>query len=196
MKPTIHIAANQLNTEGDELTDTILREGQRLFTFIRSKVPESEDAEDILQDVFYQLSSTGIESIDQVSSWLFTVARNRITDQYRKKKAQAFSKRKDKNGHREQEGPLTLAEILPDLSSAPDEIYLRGIILDELEEALSELPEEQRNVFVMHEFEDRSFKEISAELGVAVNTLLSRKRYAVLYLRKRLQALYQELLQV
>lgn len=194
MKQVIHIPANQMKAQEDELTETILREGQRLFAFIRSRVPGREDAEDILQDVFYQLSSTGIDSIDQVSSWLFTVARNRITDSYRKKKPEAFSKRKKKD--EVEEGPLTLAEILPDLSSTPDEIYLRGIILDELEEALKELPEEQRKVFVMHEFEDKSFKEISSTLDVSVNTLLSRKRYAVLYLRKRLQALYKELLEV
>ncbi|RMG22810.1 MAG: RNA polymerase sigma factor [Bacteroidetes bacterium] len=191
MKQSVPIEVAVGSGVDDRLSETVLREGKRLLAFIRSKVSDIEEAEDILQDVFYQLSATGIDSIEQVSSWLFTVARNRITDTYRKKKPEAFSKR---NGQQNAEGPLTLAEILPDLSSDPEEIYLRRLILEELEDALTELPEAQREVFVLHEFEDKSFKEMSEEMGIPLNTLLSRKRYAVLHLRKRLEGLYKELI--
>ncbi|MEM6767327.1 MAG: sigma-70 family RNA polymerase sigma factor [Bacteroidota bacterium] len=171
--------------------DVIENESARLLAFIRSRVPDWVDAEDVLQDVFYQLSSTGLDSINQVQSWLFTVARNRITDIYRKKRTASFSD-VDKKNLKEEDVP-GLADILPDFSQSPDVMLTRTIIMEELEEALEELPEAQREVFEMHEFEDLSFKEISALTGVSVNTLLSRKRYAVVYLRKRLAELYEGL---
>ncbi|MEL6625671.1 MAG: sigma-70 family RNA polymerase sigma factor [Bacteroidota bacterium] len=176
------------------IQQTFQRDRDRLYAFIRQRVPSMEDAEDILQDVFAQLVDRydTIESIERVSGWLFSVARNKITDSYRKKKPASFSQIEGKSGD-DDEAPLSLTDILPDLSSSPDVQYLRSQILDELEEALEELPEEQREVFVLHEFENKSFKDISQMTGVGVNTLLSRKRYAILSLRKRLENLYQEL---
>lgn len=200
MKQPTHIAqsiAQSLQPSPErELTELIARESQRLFAFIRSRVPELEDAEDILQDVFAQLSSTGLDSIEQASSWMFTVARNKITDSYRKKKPERLSQQRVSQRSRPEQPPLNLADILPDLSNNPEQMYLRNVILEELEEALAELPQAQREVFELHEFEDLSFKEISAKVGVSVNTLLSRKRYAVLHLRNRLQQLYQELIEL
>lgn len=170
----------------------IAEEGNRLLAFIRKRAPEGE-AEDILQDVFYQLTSTGTDKIEHLSSWLFTVARNKITDFYRKKKPESFTKFEQR--HKQQDNDaLFLADILPDLKGGPDRELLRKTIMEELEEAIDDLPENQRQVFMMHEFEAKSFKEISEETGVEVPTLLSRKRYAVNKLRNRLQSLYQELI--
>ncbi|MCB0839285.1 MAG: sigma-70 family RNA polymerase sigma factor [Bacteroidetes bacterium] len=183
----------EIDRNYDVISETILKEQNRLFEFIRKRVPDLEDAEDILQDVFYQFVDKfeGIESIDKVTSWLFTVARNRITDSYRKKKPENFSS-KEKRGSEENED-LSFAAIIKDLSRQPDLMYDRAEILDELEDALEDLPEAQREVFVMHEFEDKSFKEIAEITGVSINTALSRKRYAILYLRERLQDLYNDL---
>ncbi|MEO0900241.1 MAG: sigma-70 family RNA polymerase sigma factor [Bacteroidota bacterium] len=176
------------------IRETFDHEKDRLLAFIRKRVPSVEDAEDILQDVFTQLVDRydTIESIERVSSWLFSVARNKITDSYRKKKPDNFSQleRKSNNG---ESAPLSLLEILPDLNAGPEKAYLRGRILDALDEALDQLPAEQKEVFVLHEFDNKSFKEISAMTGVGLNTLLSRKRYAILALRKSLENIYQEL---
>lgn len=173
------------------ISDTFERERRRLFAFIRDRVSDLQDAEDILQDVFFQLVNhyDSIESLDRVSSWLFTVARNKITDSYRKKRPERFSQLRQDDG----EAPLNLNEILPDLSGQPDELYARGLVLDALEAALDELPPEQRDVFVAHEFEGVSFKQMAEESGLSVNTLLSRKRYAVLHLRERLKEVYDEI---
>jgi RNA polymerase sigma factor (sigma-70 family) len=162
----------------------------RLLDFIRRRVQTEEDAEDILQDVFYQLlSSYSItEPIEQLSSWLFTVARNRIVDWYRKRKQRGPVPLDDETGV-----PLNPEDFLFDPSQTPDEVYGRSLVWTELAEALDDLPEEQREVFIMHELEGRSFKEMSEITGESVNTLLSRKRYAVLYLRETLQELYKEL---
>lgn len=182
--------------QNEVIEKTVQKERQRLFNFIKKRVPDSIDAEDILQDVFYQFveSYRLMKPIEKVTSWLFTVARNKITDTFRKRKPELLSKQ----NFRHQEGgeldeTLNITDFLPDSSDGPEAIYFRSIIMEELEEALEELPEAQREVFVMHEIEDKSFKEISALTGETVNTLLSRKRYAVLYLRERLQALYNEL---
>jgi len=192
MAPTASISPDSAGNSLQMISDTFEQERRRLFAFIRDRVSDLEDAEDILQDVFFQLVNhyDNIESLDRVSSWLFTVARNRITDSYRKKRPERLSniRRGD-----DSEEPLHLADILPDLSGQPDELYARSLILDALDEALEELPEAQRYVFVQHEFEGRSFKDLSAELGIGVNTLLSRKRYAVLHLRERLREVYEEL---
>jgi len=173
------------------ISQTFEQERRRLFAFIRDRVSDLEDAEDILQDVFFQLVNhyDSIESLDRVRSWLFTVARNKITDSYRKKRPERLSQLK----REEDDAPLNLSEIMPDLSGQPDELYARGLVLDALEAALDELPTEQRDVFTAHEFEGVSFKEMSEETGLSINTLLSRKRYAVLHLRERLKEVYAEL---
>ena len=165
-------------------------ERKRLFDFIRRRIRNEADAEDILQDVFYQLvtSYSVTEPIEKLTAWLFTVARNKIVDLYRKRKPGRFPS--DEGGPSQ---PLNLEEILFDPSQHPDEVYVRSRVWTELADALDELPEKQREVFVMHELEGRSFKDIADETGESINTLLSRKRYAVLYLRERLQELYQEM---
>lgn len=165
-----------------------------LLGFIRKRVPRLEDAEDILQDVFFQFISAydSIESLDKVSSWLFSVARNKITDKYRKKKPTAWSDL-GFQGKNENSELLMLEDILPEFKNTPEDVYARNVIWEAIELALSEMSEEQRKVMLLHEFEDKSFKEISLLTGVSVNTLLSRKRYAILFLRKKLQELYNEL---
>jgi len=181
----------------DAIQNTVKKERNRLLSFIKKRVTDKEDAEDILQDVFYQLI-TGykqIESLEKITSWLFSVARNKITDRYRKKKADSFSSQRNKpKGNDDSESiPSFLEDMLPDTGNTPEDIYLRTLIWEQFEEALEELPDTQKEVFVLHEIEDKSFKEIAALTGASVNTLLSRKRYAVLYLRKRLQELYNDI---
>lgn len=176
--------------QSDQLSETIQKERGRLLNFIKKRVPAPEDAEDVLQDVFYQLINAyrAAESIEKVTSWLFTVARNKITDLYRKKKAEPFSKKISSS-----ESEFNLEAILPDLSELPDQTMARRMIWEALEEALEELPPKQREVFEMHEFEQKSFQEISKITGDKINTLLSRKRYAILHLRERLQEFYEEI---
>ncbi len=176
------------------LNSTVEKERARLFNFIRKRVPRTEDAEDILQDVLYQFVNTydTVGSIEKVTAWLFRVARNRITDSYRKKKPELLGDKTVEGGD-DEGGVIMLEDILPDFSSLPDEMMAREMVWEELEHALDELPEEQRFVFIQHEFEDKSFNEISEITGVSVNTLLSRKRYAIMYLREKLRTLYEEL---
>jgi RNA polymerase sigma factor (sigma-70 family) len=164
-------------------------ERKRLFEFIRRRVRTEEDAEDILQDVFYQFvqSYNVAEPIEKLTSWLFTVARNKIIDWYRKRRPRAYDRSQDESGE-----PLNLEDILFDPRQNPDEVYSRSLVWTELADALDELPDEQREVFVMHELEGISFKEMAEMTGEGVNTLLSRKRYAVLHLRERLRELYNE----
>ena len=179
-------------TEKDrEISGIIAEEGSRLRNFIRRRVPDPSDVEDIVQEVFYELVEANrlLMPIDHVTGWLFRVARNRITDLFRKKKPETFSDAAVKNEDGE---ALGIEDLLPSPDAGPEALYVRHVLLDELELALDELPDEQRAVFVAHELEGRSFKELSAESGVNVNTLLSRKRYAVLYLRERLQSIYDE----
>ncbi|MCB0832984.1 MAG: RNA polymerase sigma factor [Bacteroidetes bacterium] len=173
----------------DVVQDAILNHRPRLLDFIRQRVKTREDAEDILQDVFYQLLTNYriTEPIEQLTAWLYTVARNKIIDWYRKKRPQSMPV------IMEEEGPLLLEDILYDPSFDPDQLYERSLVWTELAEALDELPEEQRSVFSMHELEGKSFKEMAEMTGESVNTLLSRKRYAVLHLRTRLQQLYDEM---
>lgn len=168
---------------------TFRTERKRLFDFIRRRVRTEEDAEDILSDVFYQLISSYsvTEPIEKMTSWLFTVARNKIIDWYRKKRPESLPR--DLN---DPSMPLNLEDILYDPTQNPDQVYARSLVWTELAEALDELPEEQKQVFVMHELEGKSFKEIAEITGEPQNTLLSRKRYAVLYLREQLQELYNE----
>ncbi len=177
--------------QDQRISEAIGREHARLRNFIRRRVPDPRDAEDILQDVFYELVEANrlLMPIEHVTGWLFRVARNRITDLFRKKRPESFSDTAvaDEDGE-----VLQIEDLLPSLDAGPEALYVRNVLLDELELALDELPEEQRDVFVAHELEGRSFKEIAAETGVSVNTLLSRKRYAVLHLRERLQSIYDE----
>jgi RNA polymerase sigma factor (sigma-70 family) len=177
--------------QDQRISDVVTREQSRLRNFIRRRVPDSRDAEDILQDVFYELVEANrlLMPIGHVTGWLFRVARNRITDLFRKKKPEAFS-----DATVEDEGGelLQIEDLLPSPDAGPDALYARNLLLDELELALEELPPDQRDVFIAHELEGQSFKEIAAETGVSVNTLLSRKHYAVLHLRERLQNVYNE----
>ena len=165
----------------------------RLLDFIRKRVRSEEDAEDILQDVFAQLIAgyNVAEPIEELTSWLFTVARNRIIDWYRKRKPIPFSEQQSRS-NAEFDG-REVEDVLDDPAGVPDEVFTRSVMWTEFADALEELPEEQRNVFVMHELEGKSFKQIAETSGVPINTLLSRKRYAVLQLRERLRNIYEEI---
>jgi RNA polymerase sigma factor (sigma-70 family) len=171
-----------------DITAVVLRERSRLGQFIRRRVPDRADAEDILQEVFYEFVDAYRlpASIEQASAWLFRVARNRIIDRFRRKKEVSLQQLLDA------EGECRLDLALPS-GAGPEAEYARSVLLLALQQALAELPPEQREVFVAHELEGRSFKDLAAQAGVAVNTLLARKRYAVLYLRARLQSTYDEL---
>ena len=177
--------------QDQRISEVVKRERSRLLSFIRRRVPDPRDAEDVLQDVFYELVEANrlLMPIEHVTGWLFRVARNRITDLFRKKRPELFSDTAvaDEDGER-----LQLDDLLPSPDAGPEALYARNVLLDELESAVDELPAEQREVFVEHELEGRSFKAMAAETGVSVNTLLSRKRYAVLHLRERLQDAYEE----
>lgn len=174
-----------------QISEVVEREQSRLRNFIRRRVADPRDAEDILQEVFYELveATRLLMPIEHVTGWLFRVARNRITDLFRKKKPEIFS---DAALEDEAGELLQIEDMLPSPEAGPEALYVRNVLLEELEFALDELPEEQREVFVAHEIEGRSFKEMSAASGVSVNTLLSRKRYAVLHLRERLKSVYEE----
>ena len=176
------------------ISAAVEQERSRLRNFIRRRVPDPGDAEDILQDVFYELVEAYrlMKPIEQVGTWLFRVARNRIADRYRKKKPVLVS---DLAEVEEDGEMLSLEELLPSPNAGPDAAYARSLLLEELEDALEELPDEQREAFVAHEFEGRSFKELAAQSGESVNTLLSRKHYAVLYLRERLREIYNDLME-
>lgn len=180
-------------TEQDrQISQVVAEQRSRLGKFIRRRVPDPSDAEDIVQEVLYELVEANrlLMPIEHVTGWLYRVARNRITDLFRKKKPVAFSDSivEDESGEL-----LRIEDLLPSPEAGPEALYFRSVLLDEIELALDELPREQRAVFVAHEIEGRSFKELSAESGVSVNTLLSRKRYAVLHLRERLRIIHDEL---
>ena len=190
-----YVALERMALEQDQrISEVVKREQSRLRNFIRRRVPDPLDAEDILQDVFYRLVEANrlLMPIEHVTGWLFRVARNRITDLFRKKEPENFSEIEpaDEDGVL-----LRLEDLLPSPDVGPEALYARNVLLNELELALDELPEEQREVFVAHEFDGRSFKQMSAETEVSVNTLLSRKRYAVLHLRERLQRVYDEFME-
>ena len=173
------------------IAEVVKREQSRLRNFIRRRVPDPRDAEDILQDVFYELVEANrlLMPIEHDTGWLFRVARNRITDLLRKKRPERFGAAAVTD---EDDELLQVEDLLPSPDAGPEALYARNVLLDALELAVEELPQEQRDVFVGHELEGRSFKEMSAETGVSVNTLLSRKRYAVRHLRARLQGIYDE----
>lgn len=178
-----------------KIDQLVKQEQPRLLNFIRKRVGDESDAEDIMQDVFFQLTIgfNDIRSVRSITSWLFTVARNRITDYFRKKKPERLSDKQVMNRQDAEEGPLMLEDILPALTRSPEDEYMRSVIWEAIEETLDRLPEEQREVFVLNEFEDLSFKEIAEITGEGINTLLSRKRYAIVYLRKNLKELYNQL---
>jgi RNA polymerase sigma factor (sigma-70 family) len=171
------------------ISDAVDREQSRLRNFIRTRVPDPGDAEDLLQDVFFELVEAYrlMKPVEHVGAWLFRVARNRITDLFRKKKPVTFT-----GAAGASEPEESFEDLLPSPEAGPDAAYARRVLLEELDAAVEELPEDQRAVFVAHEIEGRSFKNLAAETGVGINTLLSRKRYAVLHLRKRLKAIYDE----
>jgi len=183
----------QMALEQDQrVAEVIKREQCRLRNFIRLRVADPSDVEDILQDVFYKLVEANrlLMPIDHITGWLFRVARNRIIDLFRRTKTERFGDRLSIN---EQDDELRFEDLLPSPDAGPDAQYTRKVLLDELELAIDELPKEQREVFVAHELEGRSFEQIAGESGVSLNTLLSRKRYAVLRLRRRLHHIYYEL---
>ncbi|MFI5109761.1 MAG: RNA polymerase sigma factor [Terriglobales bacterium] len=182
-----------MTAEQDQrISEAIEREQGRLRNFIRKRVADEGDADDILQDVFYELVEAYrlMKPIEQVGAWLFRVARNRITDLFRKRKPEALGK--EPISIAEDGELLMLEDLLPSPDAGPEAAYARNVLLEELDDALEELPEEQREAFIAHELEGRSFKELATETGLSVNTLLSRKRYAVLHLRRRLQAIHSE----
>jgi len=173
------------------ISEIVAAERSRLRAFIRRRVPDPSDVEDLLQDVFYELVEANrlLMPIEHVTGWLFRVARNRITDLFRKNEPESFAG----EGVEGEDGEmLQIEDLLPSPDAGPEALYVRQVLLEEVEFALSELPDEQRDVFIAHELEGRSFKELSAESGVNINTLLSRKRYAVLHLRERLQSIYDD----
>lgn len=190
----LSIPLSMSDTQNESIKQVIVKERKRLLDFIRKRVPTQEDAEDVLQDVFYELVNTYrlMKPVEQMASWLFTVARNKITDRYRKKKPDSledhFALRAGDDGDR-----MDISDFLPSGTNSPETEMMREAIMQGLVQALDELPKEQREVFIMHELEDKSYQEIAEITGANVNTLLSRKRYAVLYLRERLQNLYADL---
>lgn len=180
-----------MNEQDRQISEIITEQRSRLRSFIRRRVTDPSDVEDILQEVFFKLVEANrlLMPIDYVTGWLFRVARNRIIDLFRKRREETFSE----SAAQDQDGAvLQIEDLLPSPDAGPEAHFVRNVLLDELELALDELPDEQREVFVAHELEGRSFKELSAESGINVNTLLSRKHYAVLHLRARLQSIYDE----
>jgi RNA polymerase sigma factor (sigma-70 family) len=178
--------------QNDRISAAIAREQSRLRNFIRKQVVDESDAEDILQEVFYELVQAYrlMRPVEQVGAWLFRVARNRITDLFRKRRAEPL---RDNTVKQTEDGEqLLLEDLLPSRGAGPEAAYAREVLLEELDAALDELPEDQCEVFIAHEFEGRSFNDLAAVTGLSVNTLLSRKRYAVLHLRRRLRAIYDE----
>jgi RNA polymerase sigma factor (sigma-70 family) len=182
---------DHVNEQDRQISEIVAEERSRLRNFIRRRVPDDADVEDIVQEVFFELVEANrlLMPIDHVTGWLFRVARNRITDLFRRKKPDRFGDARVEDEYGEL---LRIEDLLPSPDAGPEALYIRSVLLDQLELAIDELPEEQREVFIAHELEGRSFKELSGESGVNVNTLLSRKRYAVLHLRERLQSIYDE----
>ena len=179
----------QRTEQNRRISEVIGRERQRLFHFIRKRVDDDGDAEDILQDVFFELIEAYrlMKPIEQVGAWLYRVARNRIVDRFRKRRPEA-----EVPLNATEEDALRLEDLLPSADAGPEAMYARSVLLEELDAALEELPEEQREVFIAHEMHGRSFKQLAAETGLSINTLLSRKHYAILHLRRRLEAIYEE----
>jgi RNA polymerase sigma factor (sigma-70 family) len=193
MEQTLRIP-QQIAEQNRQISEVVQRERARLRNFVRKRVPDAGDAEDILQDVLHELVETYrlIHPVEHASAWLYRVARNRIVDFFRKKRLVALGEAVVERA--DDEGVLTLEDLLPSPDAGPEAAYARSVLLQELNAALEELPVEQRDVFIAHQIEGRSFRELVDDTGVGLNTLLSRKRYAVMHLRRRLQAIYDEYL--
>jgi RNA polymerase sigma factor (sigma-70 family) len=185
------VSVTLMTEQNRQISEVVAEERSRLRNFIRRRVPDPADVEDIVQEVFYELVEANrlLMPIEHVTGWLFRVARNRITDLFRKRKPERFSDAAVLDGEGEL---LQIEELWPSPDAGPEALYFRNVLLGELESALAELPEEQREVFVAHELEGLSFKELASAMGVSVNTLLSRKHYAVLHLRERLRRIHEE----
>jgi RNA polymerase sigma factor (sigma-70 family) len=184
------LTPGELMAEQDKrIAETVTRERGRLRNFIRRRVPDPSEAEDIMQDVFFEFVEAYRlpDSIEQVGAWLYRVARNRIVDRFRKKREEPLAELTGEEGEQ-----FWLDEVLPSPDAGPEAAYARSVLMEEVHAALDELPAAQRDVFIAHELEGRSFKELAAESGVGVNTLLARKRYAVQHLQARLRAIYDE----
>lgn len=187
------LAIDMVREQDREIVETVERQRSRLRNFIRRNVADRADVEDILQDVFLELVEAYrlMKPVEQAGGWLFRVARNKIIDRFRKKRPERLA---DLPPSSDEDGTLSIDEFLPSKDAGPDAAYVRSVLLAAMEDALDELPAEQRQAFIANEIEGRSFKEMAAETGVSMNTLLSRKRYAVLHLRERLQSVYEEFL--
>jgi len=187
------LAIDMTREQDRQISEAVEQQRFRLRNFIRRRVADPGDVEDILQEVFFELVEAYrlMKPVEIAGAWLFQVARNRIIDRFRKKKPEALA---DLTFPSDEGEMLSVEEFLPSADAGPEAAYMRGVLIEELEAALDELPDEQREVFIAHEIEGKSFKELAAESGVSINTLLSRKRYAVLYLRTRLQSVYEEFL--
>jgi RNA polymerase sigma factor (sigma-70 family) len=191
MEQTLEI--NPITEQNSLIQETVLKERQRLLGFIKKRIPKNSDAEDILQDVYFELIETYrlMRPVEQLASWLFTVARNKITDLYRKKGTESLDEIASKITDDDEK--LFLADLIPNNLPNAEMILWQESVMETITKSLDEIPEEQKQVFIMHEFEDMSFKEMEDILHVPIKTLISRKRYAVLYLRTQLQTLYNEL---
>jgi RNA polymerase sigma factor (sigma-70 family) len=187
------LAIDMTHEQDRQISEAVEQQRSRLRGFISRRVADPSDVEDILQEVFFELVEAYrlMKPVETAGAWLFRVARNRIIDRFRKKRPEPLA---DLNVESEEGEMLSLEEFLPSSDAGPEAAYARAVLMEELENALEELPEQQRRVFIEHEIEGRSFKELAAETGVSVNTLLSRKRYAVLHLRERLQSVHDEFL--
>ncbi|HXY22650.1 MAG TPA: sigma-70 family RNA polymerase sigma factor [Burkholderiaceae bacterium] len=182
-----------MNGQDERISEVVARERNRLRSFIRRRVPDAGDAEDILQEVFYELIAATrlLQPIEQVSAWLFRVARNRIIDRFRKNRETL--RQVDATPELAQQEADNLEQMLPSADAGPEALFARRMLLEELDAALDELPAVQREVFIAHELEGKSFRELAQQTGLSINTLLARKRYAVLHLRERLQDIYEEI---
>ncbi|MBK9456333.1 MAG: RNA polymerase sigma factor [Chitinophagales bacterium] len=196
MDESLHLGTFMTQQQNEIIEQAVKNERKKLLKFIKTRVGNEEDASDILQDVFYQLASNHgmVETIENMASWLYRVTRNKIIDWYRKRKTESIDTMTAFDDEDEDGYFSNLAALSSSQSDNPDAVFERQLVWDTMYEALSELPEEQREVFILHELENKSFNEIAEQTGVSVNTLLSRKRYAVLYLREKLKDLYDELI--
>jgi RNA polymerase sigma factor (sigma-70 family) len=196
MDESLHLGSFMTQQQNEIIEQAVKNERKKLLRFIKTRVSNEEDASDILQDVFYQLASNHgmVDTIENMASWLYRVTRNKIIDWYRKRKTESIDTSAVFDDEDEDGYFSNLSALASGSSDNPDEIYERQLVWDTMYEALNELPAEQREVFILHELENKSFNEIAEQTGVSVNTLLSRKRYAVLYLREKLQDLYDELI--
>lgn len=188
----IPLETSMVEAQNHEIGNELLRQRNKLLSFIQKRVPDRDEAEDILQDVFYQFieSYRLMKPVEQAGAWLYRVARNRITDRFRKKKPERLGALA--GGRDENDEPLLLADLLPTDLDSPETKMMNEMLMEELTDALDQLPKAQKEIFIQHEIEGKSFAEIAEETGESINTLLSRKRYAVIFLREKLKNVYNE----